>query len=844
VHRVPPEEPHPKENLDLTNTFVPLSFRSKETGRETLRIATTVLADPNAGNLIIQGAPGSGKSTLLKSYGVGLVHDNRRLPRRKQILPFFIPMRKLVRYGSSKTVIADYLIHEILNSGVGMSHDRARRLLKYTLKKGRVLVMLDGLDEVTADHYRTVLEAVYEFANDRRPGCPSHQARIMITCRTQNFLSLRDEWIPVIAATECFLAPLRNSEIFSYLNKLRLKFARTGGPESFFQAVKTSGTLDLHRTPLILAMSVGLYAMKDYFEIPSSIAKLYQEMIMEMLDRHRFKGDPIGAALSYQLNDKYRFLSEFALHVALEGQGFAEFTKTSIVRFGQALAPDLNDVRNPEAFVEEIIQRSGLLTYVGEPGRYVFAHRSIQEFLVADELQEANRPNFLLTRADDLEWRQVVQFYSAGLKQRQADAFLPMLARENPELAGYCLAVAKVSDHVAATVLSTLQPVNRVELAALAAATMSPRLSVQKIAINRLKQVLSGPGSPLSAISGEVDALLPLLNSLAGSNAAEIAEFVPQIIEHIPDDPRLVEPLWRCLTIQGIERLPACYAIVGRLLILATSRDGFEELVLQESHIREFLTEDIRRRAYPFEDGFDRQSNLVTLLTWADYLQIIPVRLNRYFEAKKAGALDKVEAARRKAILFYPYRPVRILDSALILTSIAVAAIVISTDHNRLLHPYKAWTAILAIGTAVAPCIMTFAIGGFADFFPDSRLQYLLGTWGTTEDSPHVVDKLKPKWLAVAIGVIITPIAISASWLPLLTFSLVGYIISTMACGLLYWAPEFDGLSRGHQYYLYRPSPYIDMYDDPRSRHWIVHAPHPYMPQDAARPDSQPVLRS
>ncbi|HET7016221.1 MAG TPA: hypothetical protein VFI65_20030 [Streptosporangiaceae bacterium] len=27
---------------------------------------------------------------------------------------------------------------------------------------------------------------------------------------------------------------------------------------------------------------------------------------------------------------------------------------------------------------------------------------------------------------------------------------------------------------------------------------------------------------------------------------------------------------------------------------------------------------------------------------------------------------------------------------------------------------------------------------------------------------------------------------------------------------------------RGRIYYLYRPSPFIDLYDDPRSRHWVV----------------------
>ena len=139
--------------------------------------------------------------------------------------------------------------------------------------------MLDGLDEVTSDRYEVVREAVYQFTKDHDPDHPTYLARVIVACRRQNFLAIRDEWLPTIAVRMYTLAPLRNSEIFSYLNKLRTKFKRPDGPEGFVQAVGASGSLDLHRVPLILAMSVGLHIHKDYFEIPASIATLYLTMI-------------------------------------------------------------------------------------------------------------------------------------------------------------------------------------------------------------------------------------------------------------------------------------------------------------------------------------------------------------------------------------------------------------------------------------------------------------------------------------------------------------------------------------------------------------------------------------
>ena len=816
-----------KENLDLSNTYVPLSFRSDQEGREMLSVATAVLDNRGAGNLAIEGVPGSGKSTLLKAYGVGVLQSSLFRPRNGQIVPFLVQLRKLARYSNEQISIADYLVNQILVSSVGMNPARAWLFLRYALAKDQVLVMFDGLDEVTTDRYRGVQEAVYSFAHDHSPDCPSYRARIIVTCRRQNFMKLRDEWVPAIANTVCSLAPLRNSEIFSYLNKLRPKFRKADGPESFFQAVRASGTLELHRVPLVLAMSVGLYARKDYFEIPSSIARLYQVMIEEMLDRHRFKRDPVGAALVFLLDDKYRFLREFALHAAGGGYGFDEFSKAELIEFGRLLAPDLDAVADPIAFVEEIIQRSGLLTDVGETGTYVFAHRSIQEFLVAEELRFADDDRYLLDKANDPEWRQVVQFYSAGLEQRQANAFLPALSQRNEELAGYCLAGARVSDHEARTVLKTLSPVDGVRLAALAAATMSPRVSVQRMAIEQLEHALSSADSPLAAISGDVDALLPLLNSLAGTNAAQIAGMVPQLIQHISDDPRLVEPLWRCLTAPGINALPASRTIVERLLTLATSLDGFEELARQETYMREFLTEDVRRRAYPFANGLGPNHNLVTLLAWADYLGVMPAELNRYFDAKAADLLGRIESDRRRSVVVSLFWPGIIISTVITLGVIISATIVLVTEPGRVLHPFGWWNLALDFGLIIVPFAIWFSI--FDKYNKEAAGSSPVKRFITTGEgeSAQIMEYLTVKvtllpdnvmfilWFAILI-------AIPFAFTPLLGISIVAYCGAAVSSASLYLGIMFDGFAPDRHYYLYRPNAFIDVYDDPRSRHWLV----------------------
>lgn len=203
------------------------------------------------------------------------------------------------------------------------------------------------------------------------------------------------------------------------------------------------------------------------------------------------------------------------------------------------------------------------------------------------------------------------------MEAKQIDEVLANLSLRNSELAAYCLAGAKPSTEMASLVLDGLEPINDVRLAALAGATMSPRVPVQELAIGRLRDTLVNSAHTLSA-AADVDGMLLLLGSLAGTNAAQIAAVVPQIIAPLPEDSRLVEPLWRCLTAPGIERLPECGAIVRLLLNLVINRDYLKELARQDRHSRDFLTTEARWQAYPFQEGLDQRHNLVTLLTWAD----------------------------------------------------------------------------------------------------------------------------------------------------------------------------------------------------------------------------------
>lgn len=820
-----------KEDLDLTRTFVSLSFHEPEGDREVRAVATEVLADRAAGNMVIEGEPGSGKSTLLKAYGVGALRARHwlrgRRPGRAEV-PFLVPLRKLARYLGRGGGLADFLVDDILVSDCGMTRADAGRLLAYLLERERVLVMLDGLDEVTADRYDAVLEAVHRFLRDHDRERPTHLARVVVTCRRQNFRMIEDEWVPAVARRVCTLAPLRDSEIFSYLNALRPKFKAVSGPESFLQAVRASGTLDLHRTPLVLAMSVGLYARKDYYEIPSSIAKLYQTMIEEMLDRHRFKRDPGGGALRFPVGDKYRLLREFALATARSPAGFDEFDRRALVDFATALAPDLDAPPEPRALVDEVIGRSGLLTDVTGTGRFVFAHRSIQEHLAAEELRELpDGADLLLDKAADTQWRQVVLFYAAGLDQRAANAFLPRLADRDRTLAAHCLGRARASDEVAAAIVDGLRPEKRdSDLSALVAAAMSPRASVQEMAVRRLEKTITDPNASLAALSGDIEGVLPLLNALAGTNAARIAALVPRVIDRIPDDPRLVEPLWRCLTAPGIEKQAAARAVVSRLLTLAMDPDGLGELNRQAGYGQAFLTAAVRKQAYPFREGLPTDSNLVTLLAWAEYLAVRPAEPNRFYQAKAAGSLARLEVDTSRTVSVSLFLPARVLSAVGVVAALAGAFAVAVFDRHALTRPFGWWSLLLHLAPAVAAFILCVCVDAWGEGGQEGswRQKYLRANfdWRSTGHLLVFATNSFSTPVYTIVVIFVAPLAYAVAAAPLASWSLAGFLVLATAVPIFaYWATILSLCSKGARLHVYRPNPYIDMYDDPRSRHWL-----------------------
>jgi energy-coupling factor transporter ATP-binding protein EcfA2 len=810
------------ENLDLRSTYVPLSFQVGDA--QDLALASDVLARLSGSRVIIVGDPGSGKSTLLKAYGVGALQGRHILPHRRRVVPYLVQLRVLARFLVANKGIADFIVDEVLVKGGVFWPGDAKEFFRRTLARRQAVVLLDGLDEVPDELQPAVLAAVLAFTRDETLDRPTARAAVLLTCRTQNFRSLRDNWVPVFARADqqYALAPFRDSEIMNYLRRFPDKFRAADGPARFMKAARDAKTLDLMRAPLVLAMAVGSYGYRPA-ELPSTIAELYESMIKEMLDRNSFRReDPEHSVLRFRVSDKYRFLRQFALRAVEHTGEFSEFTRLSLVDYAASLTDKLGAVDDPAALVKEVIQRSSLLSNVGdddgEHELFLFAHRSIQEFLTAQELRMPGRDGdtLLLDRAGDLTWRQTILFYTAGQEAESVDQFLCELARRDSDLAAYCLQGAMPSDGAAAEVLDALNPVTGAKLGALATATRSPRQRVQQMAVDQLKAFITDSVDELSASEATIEGMMPLLESLAGTNAGDIAALVPQIIRNLPDDPRLVGPLWQCLSGSGIElRKSQCAEIVRRLLTLAMEPNAFAELDRQDAHDRAFLR-PLRAQAYPFKSALPREHNLVTLLAWSEYLGITPVNCNRFFATKAAGRLTRIERDRRYTVSF-PIRSAGQVTSSLIIATALIFAIIVGITGAPPKDTLDSIVILVLPVFAVAPCW----------YFLRSIQRGSGACRGNIIFQLTAPNELQPTWpparqSALIFQIFISTFAITLALKPLIAVNLADYILATIGAQALFWSTCLNYFDSARRFYPYRRSEYVDVYDDPQSRHWLV----------------------
>ena len=210
--------------------------------------------------LLILGRPGSGKTTFLSHLAVGWCRNEFQ----SDLIAVFIELGLV----QDKT----WQLLAVISKELGLQDSQTEA--EAFLKQGKLLVLMDGLDEVPTTELRDeVQKQLREITREY------YENRFILTCRTQIIEAIPDRFtVGEIADFSEERARQFVQKWFESNGKGNVEAAQN----AFEQAVSNNSALrELTITPVLLSLICLI--LQDKGEIPSKIDELYQKGIVLML---------------------------------------------------------------------------------------------------------------------------------------------------------------------------------------------------------------------------------------------------------------------------------------------------------------------------------------------------------------------------------------------------------------------------------------------------------------------------------------------------------------------------------------------------------------------------------
>ncbi|NEO87220.1 MAG: NACHT domain-containing protein [Spirulina sp. SIO3F2] len=348
--------------------------------------------------LMVTGPPGSGKSVLLKH--IAFTYGESRLNLPEQRIPVRLELNSLRSADLDEAQFVSKLVAVLDANGF----PNAERFVQQGLESGKLLLLLDGLDEVPSeirDDVVVVINGVLEKYGD----CPA-----IVTCRTAVY---EHEFDVVLDRNLLEVVEFTDYQIRNFLQAWKSRMPAEKSVEQLMQTLQDRPKIKtLARNPLLLTIITYLYT-ETTFVLPHSRAEFYEKatnMLLELRDQERNIPNRYAAIAKRQVLRRLALVAQDALNPENPDR---RSIPHQVVRqeVGQVL-PDLNlSVVETDGILEEIIARSGLLLEIDGGERFQFAHLTLQEFFAAAALQNDQAGLVERFERDVAAWREVVKLW-------------------------------------------------------------------------------------------------------------------------------------------------------------------------------------------------------------------------------------------------------------------------------------------------------------------------------------------------------------------------------------------------------------------------------------------------
>jgi formylglycine-generating enzyme required for sulfatase activity len=388
--------------------------------------------------LVLLGGPGSGKSSFLRYLGVALAQpEQATLPSgwgAERLLPLYASLGAFAAWTQQQPVAAldgPGLWRYLLTTAQEYGLEGLDGPLKRAFRKGGLLLLLDGLDEVADPALRVgVARAVAALA--------AEGGYLAVTCRVRSFVGAVAEpfspWgVPVT------LAPFSLGQMRHFVQAWYARSAERGAidhgeaaervAELTDRLAKLPSLRDLGQTPLLLTIITILH----YYEgkLPEDRADLYEDLVQLLLTRwtqqRREAGAPpalidelkadktLGGLKEFHLRNTLEFLAYRAHQESPASDGRGLLDRHRVRGAFQDLFADFEIGPGPAAEKAERVLRnleeeSGLLLPEGGD-LYGLPHLSYEEYLAGCYLSrqaDFHSRAYGHWQADPGRWREVI----------------------------------------------------------------------------------------------------------------------------------------------------------------------------------------------------------------------------------------------------------------------------------------------------------------------------------------------------------------------------------------------------------------------------------------------------
>jgi energy-coupling factor transporter ATP-binding protein EcfA2 len=365
--------------------------------------------------LMVLGQPGAGKSTFLRRMGLAALR-RKQDGYKPECVPVFIELK---RFTTSEIDLEATIATELETCGFPKPKESAKRLLE----QGKLLVLLDGLDEVPTSQIDAAIQKIQDFV-DRYD-----KNRFIASCRTAAYQSRFRRFVDVVMAD--FDEAQMQQFIINWFQSEQDRQAGTAQKcWELLQQPEYAATKELAQTPLLLTFLCLVFDDSQTF--PKNRAVLYGDALAVLLKRwsaeKRIQRDPIYQDLTLPLEEM--MLAEIA-HAGFVAERLF-FSKPEVIQqIKLCLESNLNAPKHldGEQVLTAIQIQQGILVERAR-GVLSFSHLTLQEYLVAQHIVNHDLIETLVAEhLTDRRWREVILLVAGSLRG-SADALLLRMETE------------------------------------------------------------------------------------------------------------------------------------------------------------------------------------------------------------------------------------------------------------------------------------------------------------------------------------------------------------------------------------------------------------------------------